>query len=77
MSICSTCKHNSYCEAVKNGCSDQVKGCMSHRVMEETKQTNEEWFIGLSAEEKAELIIYKGFTTKWRWVDWFKSVHKD
>lgn len=40
--------------------------------------TNEEWFCGLSTEEKAEWIIYKGnLSTKWGWVEWLKSEHKE
>lgn len=40
--------------------------------------TNEEWFCGLSTEEKAEWIIYKGnLATKWGWVEWLKQEHKE
>lgn len=40
--------------------------------------TNEEWFCGLSTEEKAEWIIYKqGLATKWGWVEWLRREHKE
>lgn len=43
-----------------------------------TPMTNEEWFCGLSTEEKAEWIIYKGnLSTKWGWVEWLKQEHKE
>ena len=43
-----------------------------------TQMTNEEWFCGLSTEEKAEWIIYKGnLSTKWGWVEWLKQEHKE
>lgn len=43
-----------------------------------TPMTNEEWFCGLSTEEKAEWIIYKGnLATKWGWVEWLKQEHKE
>ena len=56
-----------------NSSSPYIHECVDYK---ETI-TNEEWFNGLSAEEKAEHIIYKGFATKERWVDWFMEKHKE
>ena len=50
MTVCSTCKHANYCEIVAGGYSSQVKSCRDYRKGE---TTNEEWFCGLSTEEKA------------------------
>ena len=54
MTVCSTCKHANYCEIVAGGYSSQVKSCRDYRKGE---MTNEEWFCGLSTEEKAEILV--------------------
>ena len=60
MTICSTCKHSNYCEIVAGGYSSQVKSCRDYR---KGVQTNEEWFCGLSTEEKAKWLVNSGFLT--------------
>ena len=58
MTVCSTCKHANYCEIVAGGYSSQVKSCRDYRKGE---TTNEEWFCGLSTEEKAKFIFWQHF----------------
>lgn len=58
--------------------SEKATKTETQRENRNTPMTNEEWFCGLSTEEKAEWIIYKGnLATKWGWVEWLKQEHKE
>lgn len=58
--------------------SEKATKTETQRENRNTPMTNEEWFCGLSTEEKAEWIIYKGnLSTKWGWVEWLKQEHKE
>ena len=84
MTICSTCKHANYWEIVAGGYSSQVKSCRDYRKGE---TTNEEWFCGLSTEEKAKFLrkIYRDgrddYVGEWYeqteadFVEWLKQPH--
>ena len=78
-----------YCEIVAGGYSSQVKSCRDYRKGE---TTNEEWFCGLSTEEKAKvfanatystalapmeiLALGKEFEQK-KWEMWLKQPHHE
>ena len=53
-----------------------VRPCKRCNGTGEIDITNEEWFISLSTEEKAEWLADK-INSKKRWVEWLKEKHNE
>ena len=70
---CNQCERQAKCRETENTTGMPV--CCGYVPAE--NRTNGDWFSSLSNEKKAELIIYKGFTTKWQWLVWFNEIHRE
>jgi len=81
--LCDKCTHIDGCPAKAE--HDGVLRCSAYKTQE---QTNEEWFCGLSTEDKAEVIAekikhaqlqyvptYGTFTNSDWWEEWLKQPH--
>ncbi len=53
---CESCEYAQYC-----GATEIMRKCERHH--KKVEQTNEEWFCGLSTEEKAKWLTNSGFLT--------------
>ena len=88
MSICNECWGKGWIE--KQGVQFDCRKCKGTGVIENEPKTNEEWFCGLSTDEKAEKLtdfsfwLVPNYTTedkreqiRKRIVEWLKQPHRE
>ena len=72
--ICAKCKKSVDCSYA----DDRITGCKKFVLEPELELTNEEWFCGLSTEEKARFFASNKMLNfdYQMWIEWLKEIRK-